>query len=195
MERALTADEKIRRAEEIYQRRRMNETRKTTARVNVVDTPREYKLFKKMILQIMFCLCIYFVFFLIKNGNYIFSEEFIKKAQEILSYDINFKEQYKNIMSYFEQKDNEEKEQLLQKENIANEIKNSENKVENIPNEENAIGGAESTNTPTDTLSVSEQLIEESSSISQTQTDAQEILSKYSFIKPLERNYYFKIWN
>ena len=47
MERALTADEKIRRAEEIYQRRRMNETRKTTARVNVADTQKDYSLFKK----------------------------------------------------------------------------------------------------------------------------------------------------
>ena len=112
MERAMTADEKIRRAEEIYQRRRMNETRKTTARVNVADTPNDYKLFKKMILQIMICLCIYFIFFLIKNSNYIFSENFIEKAKEILSYDINFEEQYKNISSFIEQNiNNKETEQ------------------------------------------------------------------------------------
>lgn len=190
MERALTADEKIRRAEEIYQRRRMNETRKTTARVNVANTQKDYSLFRKMILQIMVCLCIYFAFFLIKNGNYIFSEEFIKQAKEILSYDLNFQEQYKNIMSFFEPKKEQETEITPPEEAPAEETKNEENNENQTQNEQEAIGGAEAT----DTLSESEELIEESSSISQTKTDAEEILQKYSLIKPLSRNNNIKVW-
>lgn len=190
MERALTADEKIRRAEEIYQRRRMNETRKTTARVNVADTQKDYSLFKKMILQIMVCLCIYFVFLLIKNGNYIFSEDFIKQAKEILSYDLNLQEQYKNIMSFFEQ-NNEQVTEINPPEEVpAEETNIEENNEKQTQNAEEAIGGAEAT----DTLSANEELIEESSSISQTKTDAEEILQKYSLIKPLSRNNNIKVW-
>lgn len=190
MERALTADEKIRRAEEIYQRRRMNETRKTTARVNVADTQKDYSLFKKMILQIMVCLCIYFVFLLIKNGNYIFSEDFIKQAKEILSYDLNLQEQYKNIMSFFE-KNNEQVTEITPPEEVpAEETNIEENNEKQTQNAEEAIGGAEAT----DTLSANEELIEESSSISQTKTDAEEILQKYSLIKPLSRNNNIKVW-
>ena len=195
MERALTADEKIRRAEEIYQRRRMNETRKTTARVNVADTQKDYSLFKKMILQIMVCLCIYFAFFLIKNGNYIFSEDFIKQAKEILSYDLNLQEQYKNIMSFFEQKNEQETditppEEVSPEEAPAEKTNIDENNEKQTQNAEEAIGGAEAT----DTLSANEELIEESSSISQTKTDAEEILQKYSLIKPLSRNNNIKVW-
>lgn len=190
MERELTADEKIRRAEEIYQRRRMNEARKTTARVNVADTQKDYRLFKKMILQIMVCLCIYFVFFLIKNGNYIFSAEFIKQAKEILSYDLNFQEQYKKIMSFFEQSQEQATEITPPEEATEKETDSSESNVEQTPSNQEAIGGAEAT----DTLSATEEFIEESSSISQTKTDAEEILQKYSLIKPLSRNNYIKVW-
>lgn len=190
MERALTADEKIRRAEEIYQRRRMNETRKTTARVNVADTQKDCILFKKMILQIMVCLCIYFAFFLIKNGNYIFSEEFIKQAKEILSYDLNLQEQYKNITSFFEQNNEQVTDITPQEEAPAEETNIEENNEKQTQNADEAIGGAEAT----DTLSANEELIEESSSISQTKTDAEEVLQKYSLIKPLSRNNNLKVW-
>ena len=168
----------------------MNETRKTTARVNVADTQKDYSLFKKMILQIMVCLCIYFVFLLIKNGNYIFSEDFIKQAKEILSYDLNLQEQYKNIMSFFEQ-NNEQVTEITPPEEVpAEETNIEENNEKQTQNAEEAIGGAEAT----DTLSANEELIEESSSISQTKTDAEEILQKYSLIKPLSRNNNIKVW-
>ena len=197
MERAMTADEKIRRAEEIYQRRRMNESRKTTARVNVADTQKDYGLFKKMVLQIMVCLCIYFVFLLIKNGNYIFSEDFINQAKEILSYDINIQEQYKNIVSLFEQNEenNQQENEIIPPQETQEETNTEENSEQQ--NAEAEIGEAETVQEAT--LSVTEEaansLEEESSSISQTKTDAEEILKNYSLIKPLERYNNFKIWN
>ena len=43
-----------------------------------------------MFLQLAICAVIYIIFYLIKNSNYIFSEDVIKKTKEFLSYDINF---------------------------------------------------------------------------------------------------------
>ncbi len=99
MERTLSPDERIRRAEEIYYRRKMQDTSRKSARVNVSDK-KEYGLFKKMILQIAICIMIYAIFYMIQNTNYIFSEDVIKKANEILSYDINIKNIYEQGMQY-----------------------------------------------------------------------------------------------
>ena len=64
MERTLSAEEKIRRAEEIYERRRGGYNTHNVATVSVSEK-KNYNLFKKMILQILICLLIYFIFYLI----------------------------------------------------------------------------------------------------------------------------------
>ena len=43
-----------------------------------------------MFMQLVICAVIYVIFYLIKNTNYIFSDDVIKKTKEFLSYDINF---------------------------------------------------------------------------------------------------------
>ena len=94
MERTISSEERIRRAEEIYQRRRgQSDVRVPTRNVNTKKNT-EYRMFKKLILQILICLLIYFIFYLIKNSNYIFSEDVINKTREFLSYDINFQNLY-----------------------------------------------------------------------------------------------------
>lgn len=98
MERAMSTEDKIRRAEEIYNKRRTNQMQTNTAKVNISEK-KDLKLFKKMIMQIIACLAIYSVFYLVKNNNYIFSEDFINKSKEVLSYDINFR---RNIFEYYE---------------------------------------------------------------------------------------------
>lgn len=212
MERTMTADERIRRAEEIYQRRRLNENRTTSARVSVGETPRDFKLFKKMILQIMICLCIYFIFFLVKNSNYVFSEDFIKKTQEILSYDINFQKQYQDLQNLIQQNFQKEEEEQGGIKNEAESNSQTETQGENMQDEqnrnqiegqlventggegleqsaeENEAGAMEGTEV--DTLSMTSEAsnngtVEDSSSVSQTLTDANEILQNYSIIKPL----------
>ena len=97
MERVMSVEEKIRRAEEIYERRQQGNVRKTTT-VNVnSQSKKDVKLLKKMIIQIIICLIIYLTFYIIQNNNYIFSESFINKAKEILSYDTNFVQIYETI--------------------------------------------------------------------------------------------------
>ena len=92
MERTMSVEEKIRRAEEIYARRQEGNVGKTTA-VNLnSDKKKDIKLLKKMIMQIIISLLIYLIVYIIQNNNYIFSENFIKRTNEILSYDMNFQQ-------------------------------------------------------------------------------------------------------
>lgn len=101
LERAISVEEKIRRAEEIYNRRKGNENR-NTARVNL-EKKRNTSALKKMRNQIIVCILIYFAFYGLANNNFIFSEELKSKVNEILSYEVDFKEIYSKICSYFDE--------------------------------------------------------------------------------------------
>ena len=192
MERTMSVEEKIRKAEEIYARRQEG-TPKRTATVTVNNENRkDIKLLKKMIIQIVVSLLIYLVVYIIQNNNYIFSEDFIKKANEILSYDMNFVQIYENIKQNIEQGIKQ-----IKGENqgvVENTENNSENTIENI--NENAIGGAEeniteNTNQTQDTSTVenNEQISEqnaETTQISQEEQDIANIKATTTFIKPVE---------
>ncbi len=97
MERTMSIEEKIKRAEEIYARRHEKDTRNTATLYLNGKEKKDIKLFKKLILQMIVCLLIYLIFYTIQNNNYIFSEDFINKAKEVLSYDTNFGEIYNNL--------------------------------------------------------------------------------------------------
>lgn len=181
MERTMSVEEKIKRAEEIYARRQEGAQRKT-ATVTVNDeNKKDIKLLKKMIIQIIVSLLIYLIVYIIQNNNYIFSEEFLKKANEILSYDMNFAQIYENTKLNIENGINQirNKAQGITDNSVNTLNTENTNSTENIENNsesiiENAIGGAEeNTNATTTQLSQEEQDI---SNIKQTTT----------FIKPLE---------
>lgn len=199
MERALSAEERIRRAEEIYQRRRTeNGVRVPTSNVNVKKNV-EYRLFKKLVLQIVICLLIYFIFYLIKNSNYIFSEDVINKTREFLSYDINFQELYYQAGEYYNNNikaiiDNPKEETN----EVVNEIVNEqvENQTQESVNEEatnmqveNGIGGGEEgemlLNNEIEQVSADEQNTDEKE-LTQMEIDANNIKQNYSFILPLK---------
>ena len=195
MERTMSMEDKIRRAEEIYYRRREaeNPTRETIRRPK--SKKKDIKLLRKMIIQIMLCLTIYSIVYLIVNNNYIFSEDFTNKAKEILSQDINFSEIY-SIIS------NKINEFLKQPQEQQEEQKNEEQNVEeNIQNNNENIGGAEEIltqpeqnvdNTAKEEQSkvpeenvTQEQNEQEEPKLSQMEQDANHIKSTISFIKPL----------
>ena len=166
VERAISVVERIRRAEEIYEKRRQGETRPIT-KVNVNNThKKDVKLLKKMIVQILVCISIYLVIYAIYNNKYVFSEDFIKKANEILSYDTNFGELYENakkqIQSWYQ--------------SITT-------------NEQNGIGGAASEET-VQNVETQEEVIEQEQTqeteLSQTEQDIQNVKNTTTFIKPVE---------
>ena len=66
VERTMSVEDKIKRAEEIYNKRREGKNRTTTVNVS---SKKDFKLLKKMIIQIIVCLTIYSIFYLVKNNN------------------------------------------------------------------------------------------------------------------------------
>lgn len=98
MERVLSQEERIRRAIEISQRRNnVYGNNVQTAKVNV-KPKRDYQLFKRMFLQIIICLLIYSIYYMITTTNYIFSEDVMKQTSAILNYDIDFREMYQKSL-------------------------------------------------------------------------------------------------
>lgn len=191
MEKAISSEERIRRAEEIYNRRRTQTgVRVPTSRVNTT-TKDKYRLYKKLMLQIAICFVIYFIFYLIKNSNYIFSEDFINKTREFLSYDINFGNIYNSAIEYYNNNlkgqfitNVQEDVNIVQDTNVEviNEIQEENT---NANSEEQAgIGGGEDETQP-----LNEQVKEASSQttvqLSQMEIDANEIKQKYNLILPL----------
>lgn len=167
MERVMTVEEKIRRAEEIYERRRQGETR-PVAKVTVNDK-KDIKLLKKMVIQVLICMTIYLIFYIVQNNEYVFSEDFINKANEILSYDTNFMELYEMIKGQIMNVTKSEQSTETETESEPKEEENSEN----APNNE-AIGGAE------------EIKEEETGNLSQEEIDIENIKNTTSYIKPVE---------
>ena len=186
MEKAMSVEDKIRRAEEIYYKRKEQEI---PMRETIRRTPREkknIKLFRKMIRQIIVCLIIYGIFYLIVNNNYIFSADFTNKAKEILSQDINFAEVYSMISNKVvetynkivssENSDNKEEQQSENTNNEDSNDQNTETQVDTTNNDEN-IGGAEEMLAPIEENDAKE--------LSQMEQDANYIKSTISFIKPI----------
>lgn len=220
VERTMSVEDKIRRAEEIYNRRRENEYKVTNTRVRVDNTREKSnqninQRLKKMIVQIIVCMLIYLTFHYVINNNYVFSEDFRNKCEEILSYDISFSEMYKKaseVITSIGQKyqetvenaeeSNEEVTQENQEEqdesNTSGE-QNENNEVEE-PNGENENTEGESTEDIQEEPQASNNeniggAVEEVSNVEETEDlseeeqmekDAEYIKSIISFINPLE---------
>ena len=100
MERVLSDEEKFRKAEEIYQRRRNVNVTVPSRDLNRNTQKKDTKRFKKMLIQIGVSILIYFTIYIIQNSNLFFSSEFIKKVEMILAYDINFSEKITQLNDY-----------------------------------------------------------------------------------------------
>lgn len=166
MERAISVEERIRRAEEIYEKRRQGANRPIT-KVPVNNQKKDIKLLRKMIIQILVCISIYMGIYAIYNNKYVFSEDFIKKANEILSYDTNFKELYDNAKNQFQ----------AWFSNTNNEETNQEQQ-ENT--EQNGIGGA------SEEVGQENKPENEQVQLSQEEQDIQDVKNTTTFIKPVE---------
>lgn len=164
MERILSQDERIRRAEEIYQKRKVQTQTKASATVNVKSNSNN-KFRKKIVMQFIVCLLIYISFYAIKKSPDILSQEVMYKISDVLEYDINIQE-------------------------VLNSYTKKEEQKENTTNQENIILVEETLSVTTDNIENSETVekttVEDSSSMIQMQIDAEYIKSSISVIKPLE---------
>ena len=156
MEKTLSQEERIRRAEEIYNRRRM-EYEKNFSKRYINYSPKskrslKERIIRKMLLQVFICLAIYIGLYAASNSSYFFSDQVREKLNYFLSYDMNFNNMYNTISELYKSfedkisniKNNEEENQKddeTQEENAEN----SENDLEegSEENDEVAVGGAD----------------------------------------------------
>lgn len=182
MERTMTVEERIRRAEEIYERRKRNQGLTVVSEKKNEEKKNEkkdMKLLKKMVTQLLVCICIYLVIYTIQNNQYIFSEDFINKVNEIISYDIDFKKLYEDtknyVMGMFSQNDENETEENNENVEANNEVNTTENSEAN-----NGIGGA------AEEIEQTSENVEQPQNLTQEEQDIVNIKNTTSFIKPIE---------
>src|SRR5699024_6937129 len=181
MERVLSADERIRKAEEIYARRKLQAESRKSATVNV-DDRNNNKLVKKLIIQFILCLIIYISFYAIKNIPNLVPQEVMYKISDILEYDINIQELYNNFKGYIT--DKEEKTQQTEENQTENQnntlVEDTLSATDTVNTEiTNGIGG--SSEIPNEEAQNAEtQTVEESSSINQMEIDAEYIKANYA---------------
>ena len=157
MEKSISQEERIRRAEEIYSRRRYNNrygeslyrSGETRNRYQPQETRNiKGKMINKMIIQMIVCVIIYTCIYMLQYSNYLFSKDMVDKTKEVLSYDISIENLYNKSNEFFsnlqkkfnwgvnnEQNDNvnvEAQDQNTEETNIENSnAESSENTSEN----------------------------------------------------------------
>ena len=147
MEKSMSVEERIRRAEqryynisnekygEIEKNYNNNQKKNDTEKITTSKSKKNIK--KKLILQIMICLIIYWKFYFINNNDSLLSRDIKSKTQEILNTDINFSQLCLNIKNNIEKCfDN------IQNKKENSDEKNTENTIEDIQNNNENIGGA-----------------------------------------------------
>ena len=145
MERTISQEERIKRAEEIYSRRRqMNRSDyvynpRPRAEKNKANSVKQ-SLIRKMIIQVLVCTAIYLGVYTIQHSNQIFPQEVLNKTKEILMYDVSFQTLCDKVNEYIN------KIQPTNKDEVDNTEETVNNVEENIVAEEatpEAVGGAE----------------------------------------------------
>jgi len=153
MEKTISVEERIRRAEEKYYNTLNRDYNNTKNEDNIQSSKKNIKertnkkrtLKRKVLTQILICLIMYGIFYLINSNNSLFSNDMKQKTKEILNTDINFSQIYSNLKCNIEK--------LFQniqingnEQNTTESTDNTENKEEtsinDIQNNDENIGGA-----------------------------------------------------
>lgn len=189
MEKTISPEERIRRAEEIYYKRKLdnNSIRMSSSQLREGREKKQLLLYKKLIIQVLICVLIYLIFSLIKDTNYVFSENVINKTKEFLNTDINFETISEKVSQFFQA--NQDKLNFLNnwiKEDEENE-KNKENSNDqvneqiNVENTLTGAGGATSNE-----VAVVASSKDDSSKKTQMEIDAKYIKKNFSMQIPLK---------
>ena len=134
MERAMSVEERIRRAENIYNRRNGIYARNEPKAERTTKKAKKGSV-KRLLMQMFICLLIYVVFYAVTNRNYIFSEEFRNDVGSFVNEKTKISDWYNSAKSYiqseFEEESNTESEP--NKEKKGEEQSNStENKIHHV---------------------------------------------------------------
>ena len=177
MERTLSQEERLKRAEELYYRRQnaINPVRTTTVNIS---PKKNYRLLKKVVIQIIICALIYGGIYKLQSNTDSFSVDSINYLKNTIAHDIDVEKAFDSVKIYME---------TFNLENTQNNISNNGVVQENIVNEESGSNTLQEA-----TLAASEQVNEntieqkeDASSVSEIQENSEYIKSNFSFIKPL----------
>ena len=191
MDKAISVEERIKRAEEIYNKR--NGGYSSTS--NIKKDKKKKSTTKKLFMQIFICLIIYLAFYVFTNSEYIFSEEFLNKIKSSFNQDSKIYGIYLNVKSFIEDKISTNNEQTVENETqneVSNETTNEieEEKKTEITNKvkEESIGGAEEKEENTSEKEKEEQKSKEEKKSEKTEMeqDAENIMKKIKFMVPVK---------
>ena len=196
MEKTMSVEERIRRAEERYNQKngytaQIGNSRKELNIKNRVSEKK--KTTKKLLMQIFVCLVIYVAFYSITNRDYIFSDNFKNDVNVFLKDKTKIYAMYENSKEFVNSRI------LHQNEEENNEVNNvneqtiddtnniEEQQIENTSEQQELqsenIGGAKESKEHTDTTNTDNT---ENVEKSQMEIDADKIKSSISFINPIE---------
>ena len=161
MERTMTVEEKIRRAEEIYNRRNGTGYTYQNTTQKVKKGP---SLMQRMLKQIIICFMIYGIFYVVNNKEYFLSQEFQTKVEQIASQNETTQKAYNWLTEYIQK-------YIYQQNNSNHEETPKTTNTQNNSNDENIGGSSEETNEVEKT---------------QEQKDIEKVKTTTSFIKPIE---------
>lgn len=176
MEKTISQEDRIKRAEEIYYRRN-NINSGRTATVNL--TPKkEYKLLKKLSIQVLICVGIYFLIYWLQANTDNFFTDSVGYIKSTLEYDEDFMGWLNNAKNYIaewiakEEQKNDEETLISQEETLAATEESNNNNAQ-IKDETNG--------------ETEEQLkdVQDTSNISQMEQDAEYIKANFSLVKPI----------
>ena len=192
MERTLSQEERIRRAEEIYYRRKLNnsDVRMPCSQVRDKTKKRQFSLYRRLVIQILLSVLIYLVFSLIKEANYLFSENVINKTKEFLSKDINFEVISLKINDFWQ--NNKDKFSIFtnNEEQSTNDENNEQDTQNNVQNMENDISQNEQANNTTTGIgganSTENNQLDENTKKSQMEIDAEYIKNNFELQLPVK---------
>ena len=181
MEKWMSDEERIRRAEDVAERRNAN----LRISADNLNKEKSYKKANIVLCQTIICLIIYFSFYSIKNSLNNSTDVFINNVNSILKNDTDFRKIYNQIKQKLKgtnvnvQEKNDNSENIDNNKNEIN-TENTEEKQSEVPNELMGIGG-ELQDTQTKEASNNDEV-----SSNQMELDARYIAEKMDIINPLK---------
>ena len=200
MEKTISVEERIKRAEEIYNRRAgsQDNIRYTYNKSENNKKSVKSSKIKKMIIQIILCFLIYAVFYIISNSEYIFSEDFRNNIKTLLNTEMDFNKIYNDTINYFSQFLSTNTEENVDNSQENQEIKEDveENKTQNESISENVSENQDTTSSETENIGgAAEEPLSQNNEVqednnqsekSQMEIDAEDIKNSISFEVPVE---------
>ena len=134
----MSVEEKIRKAEEIYNKRRGIEMTPKTNNIEVAQTSLVMRKMKKLFIQLSVSVIVYFILYSTDFGTVIFSQETAESVKSVLRTDMDFYGLYNNVVTYIQS--------IIPKEEDTNIDNNVETTNEINDNNPEVLNNIETTN-------------------------------------------------